>query len=294
MHEKLLPLQAARLIQASAGRTLVITGAGVSTEPPSNIPDYRGVRGRYKLQHSKAMTHQEYMGLEANRKRFWARALFGFKSFEEALPNRSHLTLRKLEVAGHVHGIITQNVDRLHHRAGSTSAVELHGRGDMLECQTCFETMQRSEYQQELRKANLEWLAGISKDETFERTADGDAILPDTIDFSLLRVLPCAKCGTGVLKPSYVFFGGSVPRHVVQEANRLLEDAKLVILIGSTAHTFSCFRLLREASQGQRKPVLIVNQGDTRADALAFAKHDTDSCGAFLESVATHITPADI
>ncbi|KAH9251134.1 hypothetical protein BASA81_011033 [Batrachochytrium salamandrivorans] len=280
----LAPKHCAEAIAKAKGKTLIITGAGVSTEFPSSLPDYRGVNGRYRQpSYTKAMTHQEYMGSLANRQRFWGRSLFGFSSFELAQPNRSHHMLHRLQAGGLAHGIITQNVDRLHFKAGSADAVELHGRGDLVECQTCFATMVRSQFQAQMRAANREWIASVGEDRV-EQTADGDALLPSVIDTSQLRILPCHQCGAGVWKPQFVFFGGSVPREVAARANHLVSDAELVLLIGSTAHTFSCYRLLRDARMG-KKPVFIINQGPTRADELAISKHDSTGCGEFLQQV---------
>lgn len=280
----LAPKHCAEAIARAKGKTLILTGAGVSTEFPSSLPDYRGVNGRYRQpSYTKAMTHQEYMGSLANRQRFWGRSLFGFSTFELAQPNRSHHMLHRLRARGLAHGIITQNVDRLHFKAGSADAVELHGRGDLVECQACLATMARSHLQASIRAANHEWVAKVGE-RTVEQSADGDALLSSAIDTSQLHIPPCHHCGTGVWKPHFVFFGGSVPSEVAARANQLVSEAELVLLIGSTAHTMSCYRLLRAASVGN-KPVFIINQGPTRADELATSKHDATGCGEFLQQV---------
>ena len=112
----------------------MITGAGVSTE--SGIPDYRGEKGSYKHGH-KPMMHNEFVSSLNKRRRYWARSLVGWKYFDERNPNYVHESLSLLEREGYVSGIVTQNVDRLHHRAGSKNVVELHGRNDVVRCLSC-------------------------------------------------------------------------------------------------------------------------------------------------------------
>jgi hypothetical protein len=97
----------------SSKRLVVITGAGTSTA--SGIPDYRGSSGSYRAGH-RPMSHQEFMGDESKRQRYWARSYFGWERFSGAQPNRAHRALALLERAGKVHHVLTQNVDGLHQR----------------------------------------------------------------------------------------------------------------------------------------------------------------------------------
>jgi len=280
LRPKLSVSEAAAILDRAKGHVAVITGAGVSTE--SGIPDYRGPTGRYTQTTSKPMTHQEFMGHVNNRKRFWSRALIGFKSFEEAHPNRSHKALAKLEERGLIKGVITQNVDRLHHRAGTKEVVELHGRGDTLECMTCGSVKSRREYQQELMEENKLWLSFMDG-KKYTLTADGDAIIEDS-DLGSFCVLNCDVCSVGILKPAYVFFGGTVPPDVAQKAHELSVTSKAVFVIGTTSSTFSCYRLIRAAHQ-QGSPVLLVNRGPTRVDDMVAGVFDDASCGEFLEEL---------
>lgn len=105
------------------GGVLALTGAGISTE--SNIPDYRSPDGSYSKGH-KPILHTEFMDDVYKRKRYWARSIIGFKWFDSAEPNVGHHALRHLERKNIVSDIITQNVDSLHFKAGSKSALELH------------------------------------------------------------------------------------------------------------------------------------------------------------------------
>jgi len=88
-------------------RTLVLSGAGISTE--SGIPDYRGPRGT--LRNSQPMQYREFVGSAEARQRYWARSLVGWARLRGAAPNAGHLALARLEAAGAVSGVITQNVD---------------------------------------------------------------------------------------------------------------------------------------------------------------------------------------
>jgi NAD-dependent SIR2 family protein deacetylase len=278
---KLNVRDAVDLIKRTEGKVCVITGAGVSTE--SGIPDYRGPSGRYMKTTSKPMTHQEFTGDARNRQRFWSRAIVGFRSFIEAQPNRSHHALAHLEHKHLIDGLITQNVDRLHHKAGSQKVIELHGRGDLVQCMSCNAVKRRDEYQKELTEENQLWLKQI-EGKSFTLTADGDAIIEDT-DLSNFCVTNCEECSVGVMKPTYVFYGGSVPPEVSAEATDLVTRNRALLMIGSTASTFSCYRLIQLA-HFKGYPVGIVNRGPTRADDLATAgKFDGASCGDFLEQV---------
>ena len=110
----------------ASGRVVVLTGAGCSTE--SGIPDYRDANGEWK--HARPVMYQQFVGSEATRQRYWARSLVGWRRISHATPNRAHLALARLEAAGFVSGLLTQNVDGLHTRAGSADVVDLHGRLD--------------------------------------------------------------------------------------------------------------------------------------------------------------------
>ncbi len=88
-------------------RTLVLSGAGISTE--SGIPDYRGPEGT--LRNRMPMQYREFVGSEESRRRYWSRSAVGWARLTQALPNRGHIALARLEAAGAVLGVITQNVD---------------------------------------------------------------------------------------------------------------------------------------------------------------------------------------
>lgn len=237
-------------------RLTVLTGAGISTA--SGIPDYRDAEGNWK--HSPPMQHQEFMGSHGARQRYWARALVGFRTLEQARPNTAHAVLARLEARGLVNGIITQNVDGLHQRAGSARVIDLHGRADMVRCMSCGIRRLRHELHAELANRNPDWLTLSAAPRP-----DGDANLER--DFGGFEVPACQQCQTGVWKPDVVFFGDSVPASTVSDAMDLLADSDGLLVVGSSLMVFSGFRFARAAAR-QDKPIACVNLGRTRADDL--------------------------
>lgn len=112
-------------------RLCVLTGAGMSTE--SGIPDYRSPNGSYSKGH-KPITWQQFSRTEYSRQRYWARSMAGWEFMDKRSPNASHAAVAELERLGRVELLITQNVDRLHQRAGSVNVCELHGTIFEVEC----------------------------------------------------------------------------------------------------------------------------------------------------------------
>ena len=247
----------ADLCQLAEGRRLVaLTGAGCSTE--SGIPDYRSP-GRQAPRHP--IQHDAFLRRPEVRRRYWARATLGWASFSRAEPNAAHRALAALERAGHLAGVITQNVDRLHHQAGSRRVVELHGALADVRCLGCGATEARPHLHARLIEANPGWLerAGAI-------APDGDAQLAEE-DVASFRVVPCPSCG-GVLKPDVVFFGGNVAEPTLVDAKALLAEAELLLVVGSSLTVYSGYRFARWAAE-RSVPVAIVNLGPTRADPLA-------------------------
>jgi NAD-dependent SIR2 family protein deacetylase len=245
------------LVELLAGRRFVVlTGAGCSTE--SGIPDYRG-QGRAGPRNP--IQHDAYLRRAEVRQRYWARATLGWVRFSGARPNPAHRALAALERAGVLNGIITQNVDRLHHAAGSRRVVELHGALADVRCLECGAVAPRAAIHERLVAENPGWLT-----RPFAPTPDGDADLPDEAVASF-RVVACASCG-GVLKPDVVFFGGSVAEATLSEAWELLAAAGALLVVGSSLAVYSGFRFARRAHE-LGLPVALLNDGPTRADELA-------------------------
>ncbi len=248
----------AELIELCRGRALVaLTGAGCSTE--SGIPGYRGEGAPQRSR--PPVTYQAFLKDERTRRRFWARSAVGFERFRGAEPNAAHRALAGLEACGRLDTLITQNVDRLHHRAGHQSVIELHGSLHRVRCLECGESEARSELQARLLAQN----PGLLQRQAQE-LPDGDAEL-DEADELEFEPVDCRACG-GVLKPDVVFFGENVPKATVEAAYEALERAEVFLVVGSSLAVFSGFRFVRRARQ-REIPVAIVNLGRTRGDELA-------------------------
>ena len=249
-------------------RVVVLAGAGCSTE--SGIPDYRGPEG--SLRTRKPIQYQEFVRSEAARVRYWARGTAGWTRFSAARPNAAHHALARLEEGGVVRGIITQNVDGLHHAAGSRRVVELHGSLASVRCMECGGAEPRGDFQERLLELNAGWaerLARGTAERGVEAAPDGDAELPAWAVESF-RVPGCAACG-GVVKPDVVFFGENVPARTVEDAWSLFAEADVLLVAGSSLTVYSGRRFIYRAQQ-EGVPIAVVNLGPTRADEMAAVK----------------------
>lgn len=261
----------ADFIRASR-RLAVLTGAGCSTE--SGIPDYRDANGEWK--HKRPVDYRDFVADAAVRRRYWARSLVGWRRFAAAQPNGAHHALAALERAGRVHGLITQNVDGLHQRAGSRKVIDLHGRLDAVDCLGCRAQSSRIEFQVELERRNPGWLTFDAAD-----APDGDAQLEGP-QFDAFDMPACSACG-GILKPGVVFFGEAVPRERTTAAFELIEAADALLVVGSSLMVWSGYRFVRRAAE-RGIPIAAVNIGKTRGDdliGLRVAGH----CGPILEEL---------
>jgi len=244
----------------AAGSVFVLTGAGVSTD--SGIPDYRDERGAWKAR--EPIQYREFVASDAVRKRYWARSMLGFPLIAHAAPNAAHHAFAQLEGAGSLALLVTQNVDGLHHRAGSSNVVDLHGRLDRVRCLDCGAITARAALQSELMAQNPDFW-----DANAVVKPDGDAELTD-VDYRRFEIVACSACG-GMLKPHVVFFGENVPADRVTRAMAALEQAKLLLIAGTSLMVFSGFRFARAAARFG-VPIAIVNRGVTRADELSALK----------------------
>ena len=242
----------------------MLCGAGVSTA--SGIPDYRDRNGEKK--HAEPIQYQDFVSNKTSRQRYWARSFVGWQRFSKAKPNAAHYALAELEEAGKVDALITQNVDRLHHEAGSRNVIELHGDLSKVRCVSCGSARSRSEFQHTLKEVNVGWHA-----EVFRYKPDGDAELAEQ-SYRDFRVPACTDCD-GTLKPDVVMFGEAVPKDRVGDATAAVERADALLVVGSSLMVFSGYRFARQAA-ALDKPIVIVNQGVTRADDIAALKVDED------------------
>ena len=212
-----------------ARRILIFTGAGVSTR--SGIPDFRGPNGVWTRR--RPVYYQDFMTSEAARVEHWDYKLEAWPAFRAARPNPVHLAIVKLEDAGKIEAVITQNIDGLHALAGSDPRhlIELHGTNLSVECQTCH------------------WRG--DPEPSFEQ-------------FRVRRQPPLCDC-CGFLKPATISFGQSLDPLTVERASHASRTADLVVALGSTlsVHPAASFPLLA-ANRGI--PYVIINRGATDHD----------------------------
>ncbi len=226
--------QAAALIDG-AKRIVVLTGAGISTD--SRIPDFRGPKGVWTTNPGaeKQATIQHYIADAEVRRRAWMSRLDS--PVWSAEPNRGHRALLRLEERRKLHLLITQNIDGLHHQAGSDPdrIVEVHGSIREVVCLGC-------DYRDPMQVA-------------LDRVRSGETD-PD-----------CPDCG-GILKSSTISFGQSLVVEDLERADRAARDGDLLLAIGSTLSVFPIANVVPVAKRSG-SPVIIVNGGPTEMDDLA-------------------------
>lgn len=255
-------------------RLFVLTGAGCSTA--SGIPDYRDADGEWRR--GRPVLFQDFIANEHARRRYWARSLVGWRRMRGAQPNDAHRALARLEAAGRVAQLVTQNVDGLHQAAGSGDVIDLHGRIDVVRCLGCERRVPRALVQDELVRRNPAFA-----DLDALEAPDGDANL-DGVDFATFEVPACASCG-GLLKPDVVFFGESVPAERVRRAMAGIASADAMLVVGSSLMVYSGYRFAVAMAQAG-KPIAAVNLGRTRADdllALKVGEHCVDALAFLLD-----------
>jgi NAD-dependent deacetylase len=245
-------MSAARLAELLRERQpcVVLTGAGVSTE--SGIPDFRSPQGLWAQ-----FDPFEYGSIEAFRadpEKVWRFYAPRFGVLTEAQPNAAHRALARLEEAGLVRAVVTQNIDLLHERAGSREVVEVHGSIRTSSCPGCGARYPLPRV--------LELLEGSG-------------------------VPRCPDCGA-VLKPDVVFFGELLPEEAIDRAFELARKAALLLVIGSALEVYPVAGLPLETLDAGGA-VAIVNRGPTALDGHATLKVD-GSAGEVLAAVAEELT----
>lgn len=274
-------MEAPELVSALSGlRLAVLTGAGMSTD--SGIPDYRGPDSPP----SNPMTIAQFTSDPVFRQRYWARNHVGWRHMDDTRPNAGHRALAALEEAGVVTGLITQNVDLLHTKAGSRQVVNLHGTYAQVVCLGCGYTMSRAALAGELEALNPGFIERAEQVGGIAVAPDADAVVTDTSTF---RYLDCPRCG-GMLKPDIVYFGESVPKERVAQAFSLVEAAEALLVAGSSLTVFSGYRFVRYAA-GAGMPIAIINRGPTRGDAQATVKVE-GGCSELLTLLAGELPVA--
>ncbi len=217
---------------AEARRAVALTGAGFST--PSGIPDFRSP-GSGLWTRVDPMEVGSLMAFRRQPERFyqWFQELAA--TLLAAEPNVAHLALAELEQAGMVAGVVTQNIDGLHQRAGSSIVCEVHGHLRQATCISCFASEPTEEH---LRQ--------------FVRTGSPPR---------------CSQCG-GFLKPDVILFGEQLPHDQIFAARRLFEAADLVLVGGSSLEVTPISEFPYAAVQAGAR-LLIVNREPTYLDPRA-------------------------
>ncbi|MFC9439562.1 NAD-dependent protein deacetylase [Nocardia sp. NPDC057030] len=271
-----------RAVELLAGRRVVVlTGAGVSTD--SGIPDYRGPASPPR----NPMTYQQFVGDAVFRQRYWARNHIGWRRMDASRPNPGHRALARLERMGVVSGLITQNVDLLHTKAGHRRVIDLHGTYARVRCLGCSALMSRMALAELLEAENPGFAEGVTTNGV-EVAPDADAVVADTDSF---RMVDCAACG-GMLKPDIVYFGENVPKDRVAAAFELVDAADALLVAGSSLTVMSGLRFVRHAAKRGR-PVVIVNRGNTRGDEVASLTVDA-GCSTVLVALADSLGDARV
>jgi NAD-dependent protein deacetylases, SIR2 family len=246
-------------VAALAGRRITaLTGAGFSTD--SGLPDYRGPDAKPR----NPITYSQFVSGVDFRRHYWARNHLGWHQMHATEPNEGHYALARLEAAGIVTGVITQNVDRLHQRAGSTTVIDLHGHYQEVRCLNGDFRCTRDELDVRLQALNPGFLERVTELGDIEIAPDADAVLTQTADFV---IADCPVCG-GILKPDIVFFGESVPPTRVQTAVELVAASQALLVAGTSLAVMSGLRFVRQAARLEL-PIVLVNRGLTRGDDLA-------------------------
>ncbi|XP_068648133.1 NAD-dependent protein deacylase SRT2 [Aristolochia californica] len=269
-------------------KLMVLTGAGVSTE--AGIPDYRSPNGAYSTGF-KPITHQEFVRSIRARRRYWARSYAGWRRFTAAQPGPTHIALASLEEVGRIDFMVTQNVDRLHHRAG-TNPLELHGTVYSVICLQCGFSICRDSFQDQVKALNPKWASAIESlesgppgsDKTFgmQQRPDGDVEIDEKFWEEDFLIPTCQQCN-GLLKPDVVFFGDNVPKDRAEKAMEAAKGCDSLLVLGSALMTMSAFRLVRAAHDGGAK-IAVVNVGVTRADEFVPLKIKA-RCGEIMPRV---------
>lgn len=247
---------------------VILTGAGISTE--SGLPDYRSKSvGLLNRPDYKPIVLQEFIASEPRRRSYWARNFMAWENFKRFQANTSHLVIAswQKEKPDKISAIVTQNVDRLHQKAGAKDVIELHGHGYSVACLKCPYTVDRETFQRHLEQLNMHILPLIEnrKDSSHSIRPDGDIEIEKEI-ISLFKTPQCPDCGN-LLKPTIVFFGDNVPRVTVDKVYSAITSSDSLLVIGSSLHVYSGFRFVAKAHE-LHKNIAIINIGPTRADNL--------------------------
>jgi NAD-dependent deacetylase len=227
--------QGAQLLREAAS-AVAFTGAGISV--PSGIPDFRSPGGLWSQYDPMRVATAE--ALSSNPKEVWQFLLDAVDMLENAEPNPAHETLAELERSGRLRGVITQNVDNLHQRAGSREVVEYHGNFQRFYCMRC---LRETPYEEVRRRASQ-----------------------DSIP------LQCTEC-SGIIRPDAVFFGEAIPARAQNKSLELVARADLIIVAGTSGDVAPANILPRQVKRSGGR-VLEINLGRTSFGDITDVRFD--------------------
>jgi NAD-dependent deacetylase len=222
-----------------AERAVALTGAGISV--PSGIPDFRSPgSGLWEKHDPMVVAHIDAWRRDPDR--FWSFYSQRFATLTDKRPNEAHLALAELERRGLIRGVITQNIDRLHRKAGTERLIEVHGSIEWSVCLRCGERLQIDRV-----------IALLAKGEGAPR---------------------CPTCGAP-LKPEVVLFGELLPERALAEAQDLAMAADLMLCVGSSLEVYPVAGL-PAMTRGGGGRLALITQGPTPYDSDADVKLDGD------------------
>ena len=237
-------IQSAVKLMAGANKILVFTGAGMSTE--SGIPDFRSPGGIWSKYDPSDFLYQRIISDEGAREKYWAMSAEYYVTMKSALPNPGHLALKELEDAGKLFGLVTQNIDNLHQKAGNSNEkiIEIHGTAFSVSCLNC--------------------------GKQYDRDLIEDRIRTGT------KVPYCDDC-SGILKPATISFGQAMPQDKVEESLRLARECDLCLVLGSSLVVYPAASIPAHAVEHGAK-LVILNRDETPLDHAAhLVIHDSIS-----------------
>jgi NAD-dependent deacetylase len=223
-------------------KILVFTGAGLSTE--SGIPDFRSPGGIWDRYDPSDFYFQKIVSDEKAREKYWKMSSEFYEVMKDAVPNRAHFAIEQLERTGKLLAIVTQNVDRLHHKAGNSpdKIIEIHGTTFSVSCLSCKKAYDRDEIEERLRSG--------------------------------VKVPYCDDC-SGILKPDTISFGQAMPEEKMAQSLAHARHCDLCIVLGSSLVVYPAASVPVQAIENGA-PLMIINRDETPLDHQAsLAIHDS-------------------
>ena len=218
-----------------AKKILIFSGAGMSTE--SGIPDFRSPGGVWSKYDPSDFYFDKIISSEKAREKYWEMSTEFYDTMKDAVPNRAHLAIRAIEESGKLLGIVTQNIDNLHHKAGNSPEriIEIHGTAFSVSCLSCGKKYDRDDIQERLNSG--------------------------------VKVPYCDDCA-GILKPDTISFGQAMPEDKMADALMYARECDLCIVLGSSLVVYPAASVPVHAVQNGAT-LIIINRDETPLDAEA-------------------------